>query len=288
MAFTDNCDIFAGVEEDAVNLIIRHIALQRPSLFNYGTESFVNNPDFMCHEIEVAPRLPANQPRVALQPPIPVPGTSGRYAMEYCAQLTKLKLDLHPLNQFGLPGELDPLADQSFAVQMEVCGGLACPSDEVLQRYALYEARNYPPIDPAAAIKGDDKAGRQELPSSDKAILLRPGKERIHCFCLELFATGKFVSRPGITGPEISIELTGLEIVDIKPDGLENSLECLLSATIALGVLPRIRFALNDVVLDLAEYGELTIGMMPTSAAIPFNPSVEDDRLSVFVDVDLV
>ena len=35
MAFTDNCDLYAAVHEDGINLIARHILRQRPSLFNY-------------------------------------------------------------------------------------------------------------------------------------------------------------------------------------------------------------------------------------------------------------
>jgi hypothetical protein len=37
MAFTDNADLFASVGEDGINLVVRHIMRQRPSLVNYGT-----------------------------------------------------------------------------------------------------------------------------------------------------------------------------------------------------------------------------------------------------------
>ena len=33
--------------------------------------------------------------------------------------------------------------------------------------------------------------------------------------------------------------------MDIKPNGLEDSIECLVSATLQLGILPRLRIALD-------------------------------------------
>lgn len=38
MAFTDHCDIYGAVNEEAFNRVAYHIMKQRPSLFNYGTQ----------------------------------------------------------------------------------------------------------------------------------------------------------------------------------------------------------------------------------------------------------
>ena len=67
MALTSHCDIFASLTETAFSNVVRNVARQRPSLFNYGTASFVAAPKYMCHPIETSPGLPGTQPRVTLE-----------------------------------------------------------------------------------------------------------------------------------------------------------------------------------------------------------------------------
>ena len=283
MALTDNCDVFASVTEDAFNNIVSNVSRQRPSLFNLGTSSFVANPQLLCHPIDVAPQLPGNQPRVGLQPLLPVPGTSGAWGLEFCIQLSKLVIDFHP-GKIALPPELDPLAEQHFSLQMQVCGGIACPSSDLLLKIAEGEAGRYPPIDPREAIRQGDKP--PDPPRDPPPMRPVPfSRDRIHCFCLDAFAIFTFRRAGGSAGPVLAIDLSGLEIVDIRPDELEESIECLIRTTISLGLLPRLRLALNDLVLSLGTYGSLTIGFTPISASVPFNPSVADDQLSVFVNL---
>ena len=286
MALTEHCDVLASVSETLINALAANVARQRPSMFNYGTQSFAASPGLMCHPIEVAAGLPKNQPLVTPEQPIPVPGTAGAWAFEWCAQLTKLEIDFAPSNRFALPPELGAPSAQSIALHAAFCAALACPSGRVLAAIAPIEAAKYPALDPARAIRGDRPA--PTTPSGrERGRVLPIDRERIHCFCLELFATARLVIDGAAGGAMLRIELTGLEIVDIKPDGLEQSLECLVAATIALGVLPRFRLALDDILLGLGEYGVLSIGLTPTSPSVPFNPSIDGDRLSVFVDVDL-
>lgn len=106
MALTDHCDVFGSLSESFLNSLVKDASRQRPSLFNYGTESFVAAPQLMCQKIEVASGLPGNQPLVTFENPIPVPGTDGAWAFEYCAQLTDLEIDFHPGNRFQLPMEM--------------------------------------------------------------------------------------------------------------------------------------------------------------------------------------
>ncbi|HEX2764245.1 MAG TPA: hypothetical protein VHM92_10460 [Allosphingosinicella sp.] len=267
------------------NKLVANIGRQRPSLFNYGTTSFVAMPHLMCHPIAVATGLPTNQPRVTLEPPIPVPGTAGAWAMEFCAQLTKLAIDFHPGQLFNLPPELNPpLAAQTLAIGLEVCGAIACPSPKLLAELGAAEGDRYPPIDPLHAIRGEKS--RQDPPVRPPQTL-PIDREHIHCFCLEVFATARVRHETASGSPVLAAVLKGLEIVDIRPQGLENSLECLLVATLTLGVLPRIRVALDDAILSLGSFGSLDIGLTPISAAVPFNPSIANDRLSVFVNVTL-
>jgi len=283
VALTDNCDVFASISESTFNRIVANMARQRPSTFNYGTASFVNAPQLMCEPIIVSPGLPSNQPRVTQEPPIPVPGTNGAWGMEYCAQLTGLLVDFHPGNVITLPPELKPLAAQTLALQVRVCGGIACPHPAKLAELGLQEAAQFPPLDPGKTIRPEDK----QQPPDKLPEILPIERERIHCFCLDVFALASLRRDETPNGPALGVDLKGLEIVDIKPEGLENSLECLISATIVLGVLPRLRISLNDILLDLGTYGNLQIGLTPISTAVPFNPSVAKDEISVFVNVTL-
>ena len=285
MPLTSNCDVFASISENTFNAIIANVARQRPSLFNYGTASFVASPGLMCRPIQTSPGLPASQPRVTLEPPIPVPGTSGAYGLEFCAQLTKLAIDFHPGQLVSLPAELKPpLGAQSLAIQAEVCAAIACPGAGTLTELGIREADRYPPIDPMKVIR-DEKPG-QELPPRP-GQLLPVDRNQIHCFCLSLFAVASLRTDMTSSGPALGAQLRGLEIVDIEPKGLEQSLECLMTATIALGVLPRLRISLNAILLSLGQFGNLQIGLTPTSPAVPFNPSLANDELSVFVTVTL-
>jgi len=77
MALTDFCSIFASVHENAINTVVKAVATQRPSLFNYGTPFFVQHRNLMCEKIVVHPKLPPSQPRVGAQ--LPVPGTNGPF-----------------------------------------------------------------------------------------------------------------------------------------------------------------------------------------------------------------
>lgn len=52
MAFTDNCDLYIAIHEEGINRIITHIMRQRPSIFNYGEPSVVDNNNFLCSPIE--------------------------------------------------------------------------------------------------------------------------------------------------------------------------------------------------------------------------------------------
>ena len=86
------------------------------------------------------------------------------------------------------------------------------------------------------------------------------------------------------TNNYIELKLDGLEIVDIKPEGLENILECYIETIIRLSLLPKLRMSLNKLVFEIENY--LTIEPTPISANVPFNPSVKEDKVSVFVNLN--
>ena len=55
MALTSNCDLFVSVNEAGINQVVRHVMLQRPSLFNYGTVGVSRNLQLLCSPIDAAP-----------------------------------------------------------------------------------------------------------------------------------------------------------------------------------------------------------------------------------------
>lgn len=273
MTFTDNCDLFGSVHEDGINRVIEHFMQQRPSLFNYGTLAVTQNPELFCRRINAAPSVIERKNRlITPEPPIPVVGTSGLVGMNYCIQFSKLEIDFHPGNTIALPPELQPpLGAQRFALRGQVCGGLGCPvggTFKDLDRYLDYA----------------QGAGKDERRPDPIVIPTR----KLACFCIDLFVTGHFE----ITGPKggqvLETKIDGLEIVDLKPDGLEQSIECYLRTAIVLGILPKIRIKLEKITFEIMSGVSVQLFLTPISAAVPNNPAVEDDQIKGFISFEVV
>ncbi len=294
MAFTDHCDIFASVHERSFNNIVLQLQRQRPSLFNYGTMTFAAHPEFLCNQTiirQVDPEVRGfGNPVVKEQPLLAIPGYSGPYGLEYCLQLAELSIDFHPSNVHALPAELaPPLAAQHFSIKGRVCAGLDCPTTDLLIKLAPDQRPFFPVVG-----KGNDFVHQGREPSRDRpsdkdgpVVVETPtrpfpfNREGILCFCLDLFAV-LHVEREGTTAdPIVSLRLDNLEIVDIKPDGLENATECFLRAMLIMGVLPKVKLALDALIFSVGNV--LTIGPTPLSGAVPFNPAIENDQIKAFV-----
>src|SRR5215208_2054087 len=131
MAFTDNSDLFGAVDEEGINLVVRHLMRQRPSLFNYGTALIERNPALLCEPIDPAPAVAQrNNPIVTVVDPLPVLGTSPEVTLNFCFQLTAAEVDFHPGVVIVLPPELaPPLGAQRLAMRLRVRGGLGCPAE---------------------------------------------------------------------------------------------------------------------------------------------------------------
>ncbi len=278
MAFTDNCSIFGSIDEKGINRVVRHIMRQRPSLFNYGTDIFLTRPDLFCEKIDATTDvIKRGNPLFTLEDPIPVVGTNNAIGLHFCFQVTNAEIDFHPGNVIQLPPELaPPLAKQRFAFRVKVCGGLGCPSER-----RGFEGFPLPPLPPKKGRERDKP--RPQLPPVPLPT------DGLDCFCLELFAVGHFA----VEGPKGSQQylvgrLDGLEIVDIEPKGLENSIECYLKLLINFVVLPRMKVALEKISFDILD-GLATINLFatPISAKVPFNPAVEDDKLKVFINMEV-
>ena len=268
MALTDHCALFGSFHEDGFNRIVGHIQQQRPSLFNYATADLVGSDELYCQSIEAHPAVDQyGNLRVTISPFLPIPGYTGPYGMSYVMQLSGMKLDIHPGNSISLPPQLNPpLKEQHLAIMGKFCVGLGCPDRKYLDRIVREEhARQEKDRDKGREIPGGPEKG---LPFG-----------RLTCFCLEIYG----VLHLERNGNAIDLKLDGLEIVDIKPEGLENGLECYLAAIIRLSLLPRLRLDLNDLVFSMGDF--ISIGPTPISGNVPANPSLADDKISVFLNL---
>ncbi len=271
-----NCGIYVGVNEDAINKIIKHIQKKRPSLFNYATLGIIQNQNLWCSPIEYDPIVvQKSNPLFTQEQPIAIPGTYGNYGMNFSLQIPEIAIDFSPGNKFTLPPELSVLGQQKFAIKAKVCAGLGCPKeghvnpwDIVQQMENEYSARK-----PSDASK------------SSKMQILPVGK--MCCFCLSVFAVLHFSYTANNGNQYLGVELDNLEISeeDIKPDGLECALECLAKVVIKYSLLPKLKFMLQDISFGVLGMLNVTISPTPTSSVVPYNPSVANNTLGVYLNV---
>lgn len=260
MALTDNSDLYVAIHDNGINRIVRHVMRQRPSLFNYGTSLLLSNQQLLCQNIDVAPEvLRAGNPVITVLDPLPVIGTN--FGLNFCAQITKGEIDFHQGNIITLPPELNPpLANQRLGIHFQACGGIGCPPTR--------------------------------LPFPGRLSFLRPREivvlpaSKLDCFCLDLFATGG----AGITGPvgnqKIQLTVDDIEIVDLKPESLENSIECYALLALNQGIIPPLAESISNIAFGVINLPG-SLGKIRISAStVPNNPAIEDDQLKAFINLD--
>ena len=261
MALTSNSHLFAKFHEKAFNNIIAQVMLQRPSVFNYATND-VAKFQSLCKPIELNPTLASlGVEKVTIVPKMPIVGLNDpAVGLDYCLQLKEFVIDFQPSNQIQLPPELGVLALQEFSLKGSLCAGVSCGG---LKNIDIYK------------VDIDGKKNKLK-----KGISFLP-VERLNmmCFCLDLFAKVVVVRENSY----IKLKLVGIELQDITPLGLENSIECYLKQVLDLVIFPKLRIALSDLVFNAGDYFSLTL--TPVSAAVPFNPNVSNDSISVFINI---
>jgi hypothetical protein len=283
MSFTDNCDIFASFHEDGFNQIIGHIKEQRPSLFNYATADVARNRELLCNAIEPHPIIfIRNNPLVTIMDPLPIPGTN--YGLNFAVQIVDMKIDFHPGNQFNLPPELNPpLNVQRLGIELKLCGGIGCPGEDIIDQFIPL------PEDPDKNQDENPDRPREQVP------LIPLPVRQLNCFCLDAYATGGVRIVNYFGKPYLEPFLDGLEIVDIEPAGLENSIECYVVLTLKLAVLPGLRILLKEMPLNLTQGApdlfpqptNIVLSPMPVSPTLPNNPAIEEDQLKVFIKAEV-
>ena len=268
MSLTEKCDIYAAIHDVGINRVVKHLMQQRPSLFNFGTSFLASNPNLLCEKIIVIPEVNRQQnPLLTILEPIPVIGlplgqsSSSNLAINFAIQLSKAEIDFHQGNIFPLPSELDPLASQRLAVHFKVCAGLDCLNDlPVLNRR--------PPN-------------------------VRPSTSKLECFCLDLYAIGGGKISAMSASQRIEIKTDGIEIVDLKPQGLENAIECYAKSVLNHGIFPHIAEIVSNLTFGVIDIppstGNLQVsGNLRLSGAttVPNNPAIEGDQLKTFINLD--
>jgi len=295
MAFTDNCDVFTSFHEDGFNRILFHVMRQRPSLFNYATAAVVKNPELLCEVIDFHPVVPKREnPLITIEDPLPIPGSD--FGLEFAVQLREARVDFHPGNEFALPAELSPpLTAQRLAIKLRFCAGLGCPADDLVEQFIP------PPPDPNAKPRslttGSSPSFSRALPSGlpfgtvpspPEAQEIRPLPfRRLLCFCLDVFVTGGVRISSYWGKPWLEPFLTGVEIVDVQPKNLEDSLECYIKVLLTLVILPKLRILLELMPLDIMQLASVALTPTPAPATVPNNPAIEEDQLKAFINVEV-
>jgi hypothetical protein len=275
MAFTDNSDLFASFHEDGFNRLIFHVMQQRPSLFNYATAAVANNPELLCEVIEAHPVVTKRaNPLVTIEDPLPIPGSN--FGLNFAVQLRELRVDFHRGDEFELPPELSPLKEQRLAIKLRFCAGLGCPPEDVVDQFIP------PPPDPNAPT---GTPGTVPQPAAED---IRPLPfRRLLCVCLDVFVTGGIRIKTYFGKPWLEPFLEGIEIVDVQPQNLENSLECYIKVLLKLVILPKLRILLEVLPFDIMQLASVTLTPTPAPAKVPNNPAIEDDQLKAFIDVEV-
>lgn len=310
MTFTSNSDLYAAVHDGGINTIIKYIMRQRPSLFNYGTSIVRSRPDLLCQPIEADPDVTQ---LITVLPPIPlldvdIPGSdipSPNLYLDFVVQLTDLEIDFHPGNVFTTPPELT-LGAQHLGFRAKVCAGMSCIPRDLRQKI---------PIDPAGS-KMVRRTVRRGYSTAKAATMLdytryalfdvplaagrfaKPPQifipiKKMECFCLELFGIAH-ASFEGLAGnQQLVLKVDDLELVDIRPLGLENILECYMELLVDRVIMPQVSDVVSEIAFSLHELPPLPdstedLGSIQFSATtgLPNNPAIEEDQLKLFTELE--
>jgi hypothetical protein len=265
MALTDNCDLYAAVNESGLNLIATHIRRQRPSLFNYATADIVNNPQIACVPVDHSPDVTAySNPLFTVVDPLPLFGADAPpVKLNYCAQLAAATVDLYPGNLITLPAELNPpFAAQHFALQARVCAGLDCEENEIGQ---------IPPPSPV-----------QWTPPQT----VIPNGGTLDCFCLDGYVIGHL----SIINPYgqllLMAEVDDADVAEVAPPALKQAINCYLRDTIELVLREKLNFPVTHTFFfdfDFLKLPKITVVPTP-NPPVANNPAVEDDQLKMFIN----
>lgn len=275
-------DLHVSVTEDGINGAIALLMRHAPFLFNYAyptlkpilvRHELLDQPLVVgyeeewlaCHDVPFPPV--AGAPRFRRLPPMVLPGMP--IELPWCIQVTRLALDLHPGGRIDLPPQLQPpLPEQAFALELELGFGFACIPTHV-----------------AVALAREQTTRAARMLHRHRPQIL-PVKKLL-CSKLRVLAVGHLEVEThsladGSQRDDVRLAVDGLEIVDIRPAGLENALECYLRAMLAGWVLPHLVLALQPIVVKALGVQAVQATLTP---GFPDNPAIGQDALRAWLDV---
>lgn len=281
MAFTDNCDLYAAVNEAGINLVARHIRRQRPSLFNYATAYVAQHPTLACQAVDHTQDVTDyHNPLFTVENPLPLLGVDAPpVALNCCAQLVDAKIDFYPGNVIKLPAELKPpLPAQHFALYARVCGGMDCPITEVIDQIEPWPPGQQGQGSTAGEGQG---GGKQSVPP------IVPPTRKLICFCLDAYLIGHVSIEPLFGKLMLVGHVDAVDIVDIKPNNLESIIDCYLRTTVELLLREKLTLPIVHTFLfdfSFLKLPKITVELAP-NPPVPNNPAIEDDQLKIFIDL---
>lgn len=228
MSLTETETVFASIHEDALNDVLTAFCTDRPHYLVYGSPAFV--PVTTVAETSMAA--------------IGFPGVPG--GIQWRVRLSIPRVDLFKQSS-QLPPELS-LGPEQFSAEL---GAQICIDCRRLK---------IDPKPPRPKGKLDDQGKKRD----DRHQL-----SELTCFNLKVFIVGHIEHVMASTGEDaIALAVDAVEIVDIKPDGLESFLECLMFM-ILQAVLANIRLPLKALRAGAFQLS-LTVG-----------PLIEDNQIKV-------
>jgi hypothetical protein len=290
LVLTSNSDFYFSIQDAGINRVVRHVMRQRPSLFNYGTSFVLRRPELLCRRIDVAPEvLQSGNPLITVLDPLPVIGTN--LGLNYCVQLTRGEIDFHPENIIALPSELHPLAAQRLGVHFQVCAGIGCPTGRLPLPGKFSSS-----VLTAARMSTSKVSSVDAIQNPVEGSVALPGKEtvviptsKLECFCIDLYATAGAKITGSAGNQTIIPTVDGIEIVDLKPEGLENSIECYALLALNQGIIPPLSSSISNLAFGLIDLPD-NMGSLRVSGSttVPNNPAIEQDQLKVFINLDQI
>jgi hypothetical protein len=280
MPFTDNQHVlvFSSLNEHGIDRLVQLAMLQRPSVFNIGTQYVIDNiagpKNLLCWQITADPAVTkAQNPLISVERPLPVLGTSGKYALDYAAQLTLTAVDFSPGGIINLPPPLAPQQPQRVSLEVQVRGGIGLPSDQALG--AIHDV----PLTPVIPDFSLDFGNQNQT-------VIHP--EKLTCFTTTVY----LVVGASLHDGKIQAVFDGIKFTGSLDPAIESIAETYARMVVQLVVLPRIaQLAPTHIVYSLPPIQDITlnltynISLTPVPASVPNNPAFEADQIKTFLDV---
>ncbi len=211
MSLTQAETVFASIHENALNDVLTAFCTARPHHLFYGSPAFT-------------PVTTVSETRMDA---IPFPGIPG--GIQWRLRMSIPAIDLFKQTR-NLPPELTMGPGQfSAAIDVELC--IECRKIKIDPK-------------PPQPDKAQPDKRRDEKPINPDRDTRHPLAE-LTCFKLQVFALGHLEHVAALNGEDgVAFGVDAVEIVDVRPGGLESFLECLLFL-ILQSVLANIRLPLR-------------------------------------------